>query len=259
MKLTLPLVSCAWLLGSVLQAENPADEEGANADLPRYIHVSLSIFDVSDAIAKEVFGTTAAVADHSEAVKLLDSLTDKEGVSLVARSGLPVLSGSIGKLNLTEKFDYPEINWATDGKSFQITQEQREFGTILEFEPVFGDHVPEYVWLDYKLIHTPYMPRIRDVEITLPEERGLKPKVIWAYNREFASSVVIRNRASLMIGSFMIVDQESEHRDYRLLFLTVNLPDPKVEQDGADQPATAPESKPEGHSNPKPESEGRSQ
>ena len=34
---------------------------------------------------------------------------------------------------------------------------------------------------------------------------------------------------------------------------------PKGEQDGADQPATAPESKPEGNSEPQPESEGRSQ
>ena len=33
----------------------------------------------------------------------------------------------------------------------------------------------------------------------------------------------------------------------------------KAEQDGADQPATAPESKPEGDSKPKPDSEGRSQ
>ena len=33
----------------------------------------------------------------------------------------------------------------------------------------------------------------------------------------------------------------------------------KAEQDGADQPATAPESKPEGDSKPQPESEGRSQ
>jgi hypothetical protein len=39
----------------------------------------------------------------------------------------------------------------------------------------------------------------------------------------------------------------------------VNLGIQEAEQDGADQPATAPESKPEGREKPNPESEGRSQ
>ena len=41
--------------------------------------------------------------------------------------------------------------------------------------------------------------------------------------------------------------------------LDTGNPKTETEQDGADQPATAPESKPEGNQKPKPEAEGRSQ
>lgn len=187
---------------------------------PTYIHITLTIFEVPREIAIDTFETTATIADHQAAMRKLLKSVDKD-VSLVAQSRVPVRSGSRGKLTLTKKFDYPDITWAKDGTSFQIKQQKKEFGTVLEVEPVFSTD-EHYIWLDYRLTHTPYMPKIHDVEIKLPEKQVMKPKVVSAYNREFASSVVIRNQASLLIGSFMIVDNDS---DYRLIFLTVNLPE----------------------------------
>lgn len=226
MNLTLWLLFCVSVAGSAVRAENPPVEGEADSDPPRYIQVSLSIYDVSENVAKEMFESAAAVADHSEALKQLEASTTRKDVSLVVKSGIPVLSGSVGELNLTKKFDYPDVTWASDGKSFQVTQKQEEFGTTLEVEPVFGDHVPDYVWLDYKLTHTPYLPTIQDVKITLPDERTLKPKVISAYKREFSSSVVMRNGASMLVGSFTIVGDYTEGFAYRVLYLSVDLPEP---------------------------------
>jgi hypothetical protein len=48
-------------------------------------------------------------------------------------------------------------------------------------------------------------------------------------------------------------------RDWVLFFLLKSVENKHAQQDGADQPANAPESKPEGNEKPKPEPEGRSQ
>ena len=51
--------------------------------------------------------------------------------------------------------------------------------------------------------------------------------------------------------------EEKEHRRKQII-AAVDTGKKRSEQEGADQPATAPESKPEGQEKPKPESEGRS-
>ena len=160
----------------------------------------------------------ANVADHGAALRKLIKSEDKD-ISIFASSRLPVKGGALGRLKLTREFDYPEITWAEDGTSFQIRQCKREFGTILEVEPDWEED-DDYISLTYRLTHTPYMPRIYDVEITLPEKRGVKPKVISALNRNFESSVVLSNQSSLLIGSFTSF---KEGADYRLVFITVNI------------------------------------
>ena len=86
---------------------------------------------------------------------------------------------------------------------------------------------------------------------------GMSIVVEEEYEVMLSSDAQDRSSALLVVRSATATDKALlELIELRLIIPPRNE---EAEQDGADQPATAPESKPEGNEKPKPESEGRSQ
>jgi len=249
------------MLNFVLLAESPpptAAKPTEAPDEPLAIEVALDIIDVPVEEQHSIVEEIVVLADYS---KLLSKLKGRDGFSeLVTHGTISTISGSEAVLNLTEKIEYPSIEWKDSGKDFKISTKISEFGTIMKVVP-FLDYDSSYVDLRYEILHDENPPTIRTVDIRDGDGRAMKPTVIRRATKTFESDSVIKAGGSLLVACFTSsTGQPEDPLTFRMVFLSAKVlgQTPKAEQAGAGQPATRSESDPEGDDKPKPESEGRS-